>query len=73
MKPLNGYGRTQISTTSLQLSKPEVNRVSGRNPETSKGRIRSHHPAGCRIIHICQGASMLEDINQTGAFGEWHL
>ena len=35
-KPVNKYGKTQISTASIQSDKPEGNRFFGRTPENGK-------------------------------------
>ena len=70
---VNGYNEAQISTTGLQSGEPEVIWFSIRTPETCERCIRccssSHH----WTIHIGQNASPPDEINQPGAFGEWHI
>ena len=71
--PINGYSKTQILTTGLQSSEPEVNWFSRRTPEISERCIRSCRSSDHWAIHICQNASPPEEINQPGAFLEWHI
>ena len=70
---VNSYSKTESPTTGLQSSEPEVKWFSQRTPEISERCIRSCRSSDHWTIHIRQNASPPEEINQPGAFGEWHI
>ena len=45
----------------------------GRTPETGERRFRSCSSSDHRAIHLCQNASLPEEIKKPGAFGKWHV
>ena len=59
---VNGYSKTQISTTGVQSSEPQVNWFSRRTPENSEICLRSFRSGNHWAVHICQNATPREEI-----------
>ena len=67
---VNGYSKTQISTIDVQSSEPDVKWFSRRTPKPSERRTLRCHSGNHLAILLCQNASLPEEINQRGAFGQ---
>ena len=64
--PVNGYGKTQISTTSVQSGEPEVNWFFERTPEIGQICFRNCYSTD----HLHQDASTPEEIKKLGVLEE---